>query len=101
MRGVKLSPQIACVLFSYAFCTWYVSCVSTATAAATLGERIAHARQTAGLTQIQLAARAGAAERTVQSWERDERIPRRPALERVAQVTGRALSWFYEEGPLP
>ncbi len=64
-----------------------------------IGSQIARARLAVGLTQRELGLAVGQASRTVQAWESDSRNPRLPALERVALVTGRPVSWFFEREP--
>lgn len=62
----------------------------------TVGERIKAARETAGITQQQLAdaVKAGGGRQQVCNWEADRRTPRRDALERIAQVLGVKASWL-------
>ena len=62
-----------------------------------IGSRIRLARRDAGLTQDQLAERVGYSRRSVPGWERNETHPRPGALARIADVTGRPVSWFYED----
>lgn len=49
-----------------------------------------------GLSQIALATQLGQGERTVQAWERNERTPRMDSLLRLASLSERPVSWFYE-----
>lgn len=54
--------------------------------------RIAAARIAVGLTQAELAERAGVSERTVQHWESGKTIPQLAKLEQIARVLGMDLS---------
>lgn len=63
-------------------------------AAATLGDRIAAARQAAGLSQAGLAARLGAASDDVEGWEIDRAEPRANSLATLAGLLGVSVSWL-------
>lgn len=66
------------------------------------GNRIAQAREAAGLTQIQLAERLNAAQQTVASWEVEENEPRLAVFEAIAKITGTTPEWLaFEVGPGP
>jgi transcriptional regulator with XRE-family HTH domain len=60
----------------------------------TLGKRIASLRGTAGLSQTQLAAKAGVPTGTLKNWEQDLRQPYASAL------AGLAVALGVEAGPL-
>jgi len=66
------------------------------TRGASLGRRIRAERQRHGLTQAQLAARAGVTAITVSRWERDVEEPRLGAARRLARAFGHTLLWFDE-----
>lgn len=61
-----------------------------------IGARIKEAREMLGLSQTALADELGQGERTVQAWERNERTPRLKSLMRLARLSDRPVSWFYE-----
>jgi transcriptional regulator with XRE-family HTH domain len=88
----------------YVFCAWYVSCVAReiqplkAKGEPNIGARVKEARELLGLSQIALADRLEAGERTVQAWERNERTPRLDTLTRLGSLAGRPVAWFYGEG---
>lgn len=63
-----------------------------------IGGRIKQARQEAGLTQFQLAAKVEQAPRTIQAWEGNDRTPRLGALKRLALALGKPVSYFYGNG---
>lgn len=65
---------------------------------AIVGRRIAEARRAVGLSQSQLARAVDGATRTVQTWEAGQRIPRTTTFSKIALVTGKPVSWFYEVG---
>jgi transcriptional regulator with XRE-family HTH domain len=54
----------------------------------TLGQRLLTCRLAAGLTQAELAARAGIGRNTLSAFERGERRPGRRVLRRLAKVLG-------------
>ncbi len=59
--------------------------------------RLAEARIRAGLTQEELAGRAGSSVFSIGKYERGERVPRGPVLRRIAAATGVPVSWFFED----
>lgn len=70
--------------------------------AATLGDRLAAAREAAGLTQVQLAAKLGVKADTVDAWENDRREPRANRLQMLTGLLGVSLGWLLTgvgEGP--
>jgi transcriptional regulator with XRE-family HTH domain len=60
-----------------------------------IGPRIQEARLAAGLSQSELAVKAGNSTSTIQSWELGSRHPRFDGLQRLAEALGRDVSWFY------
>ena len=79
----------------------YVTCVARNAQALDLGARIRTAREEAGLSQVGLAEELKQGERTIQSWERNERVPRLPALMRLAVRLDKPVAYFYENGAEP
>ncbi len=61
---------------------------------ATLGDRLAAAREAAGLSQAQLAGRLGVRTRTLRSWESDLAEPRANRLQMLAAMLGVSLRWL-------
>jgi len=59
--------------------------------------RLAQARAEVGLTQEELAHATKISLASIGKYERGERSPRGPRLRRIAQVTGKPISWFFEE----
>jgi transcriptional regulator with XRE-family HTH domain len=57
----------------------------------TLGEAIRAARQAAGLTQVELAARLGVAQSRLSEWERGAVVPGTPHLVRLTEALGLTL----------
>lgn len=69
---------------------------------ATLGDRLAAAREQAGLTQPELAARLGVRATTLARWEDDQDEPRANRLQMLAGMLGVSLVWLLTgegEGP--
>ena len=69
---------------------------------ATFGDRLAGAREGAGLSQKELAARVGVRTLTVIAWENDAKEPRANRLQMLAGILGVSLSWLLTgkgEGP--
>lgn len=62
----------------------------------TIHERIKHAREKAGLTQLELAAKLGISPQAVQQWEKldDGTTPRGARLETLSQTLGVSKSWI-------
>lgn len=61
---------------------------------ATMGDRIAGAREAAGLTQAELARRLGVRHSTVKAWEDDRSEPRANRLQMLAGVVNVSLMWL-------
>jgi transcriptional regulator with XRE-family HTH domain len=67
-----------------------------------VSQRIREARGLAGLTQKELAQKLGkVSPRIIGDMERGIRIPKITELKRIAEVTGRPLSWFIASSDLP
>jgi transcriptional regulator with XRE-family HTH domain len=62
--------------------------------AATFGDRLAAAREAAGMTQGALARRLGVKLRTLQSWEHDTAEPRANRLSMMAGLLGVSMGWL-------
>jgi transcriptional regulator with XRE-family HTH domain len=60
----------------------------------TLGGRIVHAREAAGLTTGELAARLGVAAKTVANWESDRAEPRANKLSMLAGLLAVSPTWL-------
>ena len=60
----------------------------------TFGDRLAGAREAAGMTQAQLAKRLGVKLTTMQSWEEDLSEPRANRLTMMAGIIGVSFSWL-------
>jgi transcriptional regulator with XRE-family HTH domain len=61
---------------------------------ATFGDRLAGAREAAGLSQKELASRLGVRGLTVEAWENDAKEPRANRLQMLAGLLGVSLSWL-------
>ncbi|GAB4272092.1 MAG: helix-turn-helix transcriptional regulator [Pararhodobacter sp.] len=61
---------------------------------ATLGDRLAAARDAAGLTQSALAQRLGVRVKTLRDWENDASEPRANRLQMLAALLGVSLRWL-------
>lgn len=61
---------------------------------ATFGDRLAAAREAAGLSQKGLAKRLGVKARTITSWENDTSEPRANRLQMVAGLLNVSLMWL-------
>ena len=61
---------------------------------ATLGDRLAGAREAAGLTQEELATRLGVRHETLAGWEDDVADPRANRLQMVAGMLNVSLMWL-------
>jgi transcriptional regulator with XRE-family HTH domain len=68
--------------------TWFAADV------ATLGDRLAGAREAAGLTQEELAQRLGVRLTTLQAWEEDMAEPRGNRLQMLAGMLNVSLTWL-------
>ena len=67
---------------------------SADTTSDSLGQRLVHARQRAGLSTAQAARRLGVKTRTLSRWERDESEPRPNRLVMLAQLLGVSPAWL-------
>lgn len=67
---------------------WYAANV------ATFGDRLAGAREAAGLTQEQLAKRLGVRLTSIQSWEDDTSEPRANRLQMMAGMLNVSIRWL-------
>ncbi|WP_342773107.1 helix-turn-helix transcriptional regulator [Pararhodobacter zhoushanensis] len=61
---------------------------------ATLGDRLAAAREAASMTQTQLAQRLGVRAKTLRDWENDVSEPRANRLQMLAAMLGVSLRWL-------
>lgn len=61
---------------------------------ATLGDRIAAAREAAGLSQQDLAARLGVRKRSLLEWENDRAEPRANRLSTMSGILGVSIVWL-------
>ena len=62
--------------------------------AATFGDRMAGAREAAGMTQAQLARRLGVRLQTVTAWENDQSEPRANKLQMLAGLLNVSIKWL-------
>lgn len=62
--------------------------------AATFGDRVAGAREAAGMTQAQLARRLGVKKATVRGWEEDLSEPRANKLSMMAGLLNVSIMWL-------
>jgi transcriptional regulator with XRE-family HTH domain len=60
----------------------------------TFGDRLAGAREAAGLTQTDLAQRLGVRDKTVAAWENDATDPRANRLQMLAGMLGVSIRWL-------
>ncbi|MCW5867433.1 MAG: helix-turn-helix transcriptional regulator [Candidatus Eremiobacteraeota bacterium] len=67
------------------------------------GERLREAREFAGLSQDQVAEKLEVDPETVSRWERQVRFPRRARLDKLANLLGKPVDWFFQArvGPEP
>lgn len=61
---------------------------------ATFGDRLAGAREAAGLTQEQLAKRLGVRVATINAWEEDAKEPRANRLQMMAGMLNVSIRWL-------
>ena len=69
---------------------------------ATFGDRLAGAREAAGLDQPGFAAKLGVKRNVVQSWENDLKEPRANRLQMMSGILGVSITWLLTgegEGP--
>jgi transcriptional regulator with XRE-family HTH domain len=71
-----------------------VPVTDAAAAEDTLGGRIVHARETAGLSTAELASRLGVTEETMANWENDRAEPRSNKLNTLAGLLGVSPTWL-------
>lgn len=62
--------------------------------AATFGDRVAGAREAAGMTQAQLARRLGIKKNTLSGWEQDLSEPRANRLSMLAGILNVSITWL-------
>ncbi|MGV6847020.1 MAG: helix-turn-helix domain-containing protein [Marinibacterium sp.] len=62
--------------------------------AATFGDRMAGARESAGMSQAQLARRLGVKKATVLAWEEDRSDPRANRLSMMAGILNVSIMWL-------
>ena len=62
--------------------------------AATFGDRVAGAREYAGMTQVQLARRLGVKKATIVAWEDDMSEPRANKLSMMAGLLNVSIMWL-------
>lgn len=62
--------------------------------AATFGDRLAAAREAAGLSQSELAQRLGIRKKTLIQWETDRTEPRANRLQMLAGMLGVSIRWL-------
>ncbi|HEY9040016.1 MAG TPA: helix-turn-helix transcriptional regulator [Roseovarius sp.] len=62
--------------------------------ATTFGDRLAGARELAGMTQAELAKRLGVKKKTMEDWENDVRDPRAMRLSMLAGLLNVSLLWL-------
>jgi transcriptional regulator with XRE-family HTH domain len=60
----------------------------------TFGDRLAGAREAAGLSQADLAQRLGVRDKTVAAWENDATDPRANRLQMLAGMLGVSIRWL-------
>lgn len=61
---------------------------------ATFGDRVAAARETVGLGQVDLARRLGVKEKTIRAWEDDTAEPRANKLQMLSGVLNVSMRWL-------
>ena len=69
---------------------------------ATFGDRLAAAREAAGLSQTSIAVKLGVKPDTMESWENDAKEPRANRLQMISGILGVSMSWLLTgsgEGP--
>ncbi len=63
-------------------------------ATATFGDRLAGARENAGLSVAELAGQIGVASKVIDAWEADAKEPRANRLQMLAGLLGVSLTWL-------
>jgi transcriptional regulator with XRE-family HTH domain len=61
---------------------------------ATLGDRLVTARDSAGLSQVELATQLGVKVETLDAWENDRKEPRANRLQMLTGLLGVSLRWL-------
>lgn len=61
---------------------------------ATFGDRLAGAREAAGLSQADLARRLGVKVKSIRAWENDQSEPRANKLQMLAGILGVSIMWL-------
>lgn len=61
---------------------------------ATFGDRLTHAREMGGLSQEELAARAGVRPSVIRAWEEDRREPRGNQLQMLSGMLNVSIRWL-------
>lgn len=64
-----------------------------------IGKNIRSLRESRGLSQIQLGKIAGVTDKAVSTWERDEKVPRMGAVDKMVQYFGVTRSAILEDSP--
>ncbi len=64
-----------------------------------IGERVKHARITAGVRMRELAEKIGCAESSISKIESGRVIPSLPMLQRIVEALDRDFSWFFGSNP--
>jgi transcriptional regulator with XRE-family HTH domain len=67
----------------------------------TMGQRVQRFRQEAGLSQSELAAKAGVPVPTLRNWEQERSIPRVDFAAKVAKALGRPLDEIVGDVAIP
>jgi len=65
---------------------------------AVVSRRLSQARASAGITQVEAAARAECTQEAISQYESGRRIPRLPLAVRLAQAYGRSMDDLYGVG---
>lgn len=62
--------------------------------AATFGDRLAHAREAAALSQADLGRKLGVRVKTIRAWENDQQEPRANRVQMLAGILNVSLMWL-------
>lgn len=65
----------------------------------TVGDRLRKARETAGLSQDELAAATGVSRRSISTYESATEAPKRPVLVSISLATGVPVAWLIGDTP--